>query len=257
MKPDFEQPGVQLYLGDCLRVLPTLPDGSVDAVVTDPPYTSAGGSTNGRSGGHAADTQFFLFWLRAVWSELRRVLSPSGCGFVFCDWRTCGLVAEAVPPRVDSQRSALWKATQALVWDREGIGLGTPFRNSYEMIVFARGPEWESSLPKNIPNLIRHPWSYTNRGLHGAEKPVALCERLVRWACPEGGTVLDPFLGGGTTGLAALSTGRRFIGVEIDPHYFGVARKRLSECDGPLFAPQPSLFPDETRLSKSTVAPSA
>ena len=78
--------------------------------------------------------------------------------------------------------------------------------------------------------------------MHPAEKPVKLLRCLIAKTA-EGGTVLDPFMGSGTTGVACLQTGRKFIGVEISPEYHAIARKRLAEVDGPLFAAaQPSLF---------------
>lgn len=225
-------PGWELYQGDALDVLRGLPDGSVDAVVTDPPYTAAGGSTNGRSGSHAADTQFFAFWLRAVMSEIRRVTRPDGCAFFFCDWRTVHIVAAAMAPPGDRQREAIWNVTQALVWDRECIGLGSPFRNSFEMIAFARGPDYRSELPKNIPTVIRHRWPYGAHEHHGAEKPVELVRQLLRWGLPRGGAVLDPFAGSGTTGVAARMEGIPFIGIEMEDLHFATAEKRIGEAVG-------------------------
>lgn len=212
--------------GDALEMMREIDTASVDAVVMDPPFTAAGGSTNGRTG--SADGQFFAHWLRAVFGEVRRVVRPDGCGFVFCDWRTIGILAGAISPLGERQRGEVWEATQAIVWDRECFGLGSPFRNSFEMIAFVRGPRWESALPKNIPNLIRCRWPYGRHEFHQAEKPVQLVRQLVDWACPPGGLVLDPFCGSGTTLVAAVESGRRAIGYEIDPGVADVAIQRVT-----------------------------
>lgn len=221
---------VHLLVGDCLDVMAGLPTASCDAFVMDPPYTTAGGSSNGRSGGHAIEAQFFTHWLRDVMAQIRRVVKPTGCGFAFCDWRTVGVVADAILPRGSRQREQVWTVTQALVWDRESIGLGSPFRNSFEMIAFARGPEYRSALPKDIPNVIRHRWTYGRHEHHGAEKPLELCRQLVRWALPSGGVVLDPFAGSGTVAVACQLEGRGYCGIEVDEHDVATATRRLSEA---------------------------
>jgi len=77
----------------------------------------------------------------------------------------------------------------------------------------------------------RPPLPSTNR-LHTCQKPLDITERLIRVSCPPGGTVLDCFMGSGTTGVAALNTGRDFIGIEKDPGYFEIARKRIEETQG-------------------------
>lgn len=212
--------------GDAIALMATLADASVDAAVFDPPFTSAGGSTNGRTS--SADGQFFAHWLRAVFVELRRVVKPEGCAFIFCDWRTIGVLQASMTPLGERQRGAVWDLTQAIVWDRECFGLGSPFRNSFEMIGFARGPSWQSDLPKNIPNLIRCRWPYGRHEFHQAEKPVQLVRQLVEWACPVGGTVLDPFAGSGTTIVAAVESGRNAIGFEIEPDVAAVAVQRAT-----------------------------
>lgn len=226
MKPYYEADGIVIYHGDALDVLPRLGVAS-GGFVTDPPYTAAGGSTNGRS--NDADTQFFRFWMSAALQAITASVRPNASGFLFCDWRTVGEVTAAMRMRGDRMRDAGWSVSQALVWDRECIGLGSPFRNSFEMIAFARGPLWQSDLPKNLPTVVRHRWPYSAHPFHGAEKPVGLCRQLVEWSVPAGDVVLDPFIGSGTTLLAALQSGRRAIGIEVEERYCEIAAKRLSQ----------------------------
>ncbi len=216
-----------VHHGDCLDVMRAMPDASVDAFVMDPPYTAAGGSTNGRSEGNEADSQFFLYWMRDVCAEIGRVTKPTGCGFIFCDWRTINLVSSAFYGGRSSQRATTWRVGQALVWDRECFGLGSPFRNGFEMIAFVRGPEWVSTLPKDISTVIRHRWPYGVHKHHGAEKPEALCLTLARWAAPNGGTILDPFAGSGTVGVACVKFGRSYVGIEREESHVETARARI------------------------------
>lgn len=219
---------VTLYLGDCLDVLRDLPDGCVDAVVTDPPFTAAGGNTNGRTS--AADDQYWRFWFDAVWAEIARVATDDAFAFVHCDWRMVGTLQRAIAGGIDRQTARAWSLSQVLVWDRGNIGLGFPYRNSYEMVAFVRGPKWRmpDGFPRNLPTVIQHYYAYGSHENHGAEKPVALYHTLLGPFAYT--TVLDPFMGSGTTGVACVQTGRRFIGVEIDPTYYAIAERRIAEA---------------------------
>jgi len=231
--PYYSDGSVTIYHGDMLEVTGSvfgLAENRPSILVTDPPYTAAGGSTNGRSG--EADDQFFRFWLAAVAERLRFAMRPDSLGFVFADWRTINLVAGAFREPGSRMRGGVWSCKQALVWDRDGIGMGAPFRNSFEMIAVVAAPEgrWDH-LPRNIPTVIRHRWPYGVSEYHGAQKPVELCEQLVRWADPASGhpIVLDPFMGSGTTLVAAKNLGRKSIGIEIEERYCEIAAQRLSQ----------------------------
>jgi site-specific DNA-methyltransferase (adenine-specific) len=224
-----------LYAGDVLEVLPALRREAYwpTALVTDPPFATAGGNTNGRDSG--ADDQFWGHWFRSVWGELALTLPVEGCGFVFSDWRMIAALQRSVSGGIDRQRAKAWQVSQALVWDRESIGLGAPFRAGFEMIGFVRGPSWVQDprlIPKNLPAVIRHRWPYGSHPNHGAEKPVDLLRQLVRWT---GGTmVLDPFAGSGSTGVAAIAEGRGFVGIEREPRYLEIAARRMVEAEAGL-----------------------
>ena len=217
-------PGWVIYNGDALDVLPALPQ-QFGALVTDPPYATAGGNTNGRTSG--ADVQFWQHWWKDVWRETTAKLTEDGSGFVFCDWRMIAALADASIDGRDTQRAKSWRISQGLVWDRESIGMGAPFRSGYEMIGFARGPKWKHDpvvIPRNIPAVIRHRWTYGRHVHHGAEKPVDLLRRLIAWTS---GPVLDPFVGSGSTVVAALQEGRTVVGIERDSKTFASAVRRV------------------------------
>ena len=234
MTPYYSDAAVTIYHGDALDVLGGALGISADPpsiLVTDPPYTAAGGSTNGRSSD--ADSQFFRFWINSVAERIRFVMHPESRGFVFADWRTINLMAAAFREPGSRLRAPSWDCKQALVWDREGIGMGSPFRNGYEMIAVVGGPDakWDH-MPRNIPTVIRHRWPYGSSEFHGAEKPVDLCEKLIRWADPANlpnRTVLDPFMGSGTTLIAAKNKGLRSIGIELEEANCEIAARRLSQ----------------------------
>lgn len=231
-----------LMLGDSLATLQEMPAGIADALVTDPPFTAAGGSTNGRSAGRAADTQFFLYWLAEIMRQCQRVVRPDGCALICCDWRTLDDVVRAVRAPGVTQTGKCWEVTQAIVWDRGSIGLGSPFRNQFEMIAFARGPDFDrGDRPRDRSNVIRERWPYGQHKHHPAEKPPQLFRPLLElalWGKP-GGVVLDPFAGSGSVGVAAAMEGLSYLGIEVDATAYGVAQERLSVAyaSGPAEAP--------------------
>jgi site-specific DNA-methyltransferase (adenine-specific) len=230
---------VQLYLGDCLDVLPTLAPGSVDVVVTDPPY----GETS-------------LAWDRwqQGWIDL---IHPSSM------W-VCGSLRMFLQHAAEF---ANWKLSQDVIWKKHnGSNFHADrFRRVHEHALhFYRGT-WESVYksvqvtmdatkrtvrrkerpthtgaienstfvaqdggPRLMTSIIEAR-SCHGHAVHPTQKPVAFLAPLIEYACPPAGTVLDPFMGSGTTGVAAVRLGRRFIGIEIDPDYFEKAKRRIQD----------------------------
>jgi DNA modification methylase len=246
-----------LIEGDCREVLPAL--GMVDAVVTDPPYCSGGFSESGKQavkgmglrsetirelGWFVNDnmTTAGLCWLMshvAGWS--RRCLKKGGTFTAFTDWRMAGALAPAI-------EAAGFRYQNLIVWAKPSAGLGSGFRAQHELAIhFSNGtPEYFSSSNGNVLFSRR---VHSSEREHQTEKPVELIASIVETVSPFGGIVLDPFMGSGTTGVAALQLGRKFIGIELDPGYFDIACKRISEAWA-----QPRLF-DEPR-AKPAPAPS-
>jgi DNA modification methylase len=217
--------GVTLYLGDCLEILPTLP--KVDSVITDPPYGIS------HSSGHGATWQHTRIKGDESTALRDQALEPFEVVASFGTWKTCPL------PRTK----------QALVWDKGpafGMGdLSFPWKPSFELI-YIRGDAWcgfrdEAVLRGHVqvswerhPNVLEE-----DRRKHPHQKPVSLCKALMS-KLPPGMVILDPFMGSGTTGVAAVNLGRRFIGIEIDPSYFDIACDRISKA-----LRQPDLFIDK------------
>ncbi len=227
--------------GDCLEILPRMPDGCVDAVVTDPPFAITGGLSSGRTS--LNDTQFFEHWLVDVARGLISVSIPVGCMFLWCDWRTASVIDRAFSRA--SERYVPWWVSQIITHDRDMIGMGSPFRNQCDWIAVVRGrkTDWAMRIPKTTPNIFREYSYYGKHDHHPAEKTVTAAGRLVGWATSQGGIILDPFCGSGTTCVAAKELGRRWIGIELDPKYCEIARSRVQNTERPLFAePEPCVM---------------
>ena len=233
--PYYADEQVTLYLGDCLDVVVELTPASVDAVITDPPYSSGGRRENSRSlrrsmnrttddaewiAGDAMSTGGFVWTMRALAARCRPVLVEGGHLLAFIDWRMHGNLSGAL-------ESADYRQQPTLVWDKDRLGMGAIFRNQHEWIVhFTKGMPGEPSR-RDVPNVLRvAPVRY---GDHPTEKPVGLMELLASVVCPLGGTILDPFAGSGSTLVAAKRSGRSAIGVEIDEQFCEVIANRLAQ----------------------------
>ncbi len=216
--------------GDALALLASLPDGCVDAVVTDPPYASTGDAASvmqSRDGvAHVPrEHQFYEAWAREHLREWVRVLRCDGAAWFTCDWR--GAMA------FDLIAHKLGHRTPVVgVWDRGGLGMGSILRKTWEAFVVIPMPRFQRKRT-DAADLWRFEWSAARRECsHAAQKPLPLYERAI-WlvssdtkAGAPGALILDPFAGSGTTGEAAIRTGRRVILLERDADYAEIARRR-------------------------------
>ena len=212
-----------LILGDCLDILPTLP--KVDAVITDPPYginTKSDGSGKLSPWGDLVNSAYwYAEWMRIAKSRLQ----PSGgCMWTCLNWRSL----------VTFQKAALdakWAIESLLVWDKEWIGPGGTrgLRPSYELVALLVDGDF-SIADRGLPDVQRFKWSSMKPNGHPAEKPESLMRFLVDNGTREAGTVLDPFMGSGTTGAAAIAAGRKFVGIEQDPEWFALSCERIDNA---------------------------
>ena len=218
-----------IHHGDCLDILRSLPSGSVDAVVTDPPY----GINKASWDKTLADPVWF--------TECLRVLRPSGSAYIFGDPVTISGF------QVYHEASGVEWAGRCVWWYEDGPCSATTWTHKHEDCLVWHGPEHEQRTPfeesksndprwgsrKRVSSVWRVPrlgGRKNERVGHPTQKPVHLIQMLLDAASPWGGTILDPFMGSGTTGVACMRTGRKFIGCEIDKGYYDIAKRRIEEA---------------------------
>lgn len=230
-----------LHRGDALSVLSNLPDASVDALITDPPYNSGGRTSCERTGrtakakytavesrhqlanfpGENRDQRSYGYWLSLLLTEAYRATVESGTALVFTDWRQ-------LPTTTDALQAAGWTWRGIASWHKP---VSRPqkgrLKQSCEYIVWGtKGPVDANRNPVYLPGLYTASQPRKGR-VHITQKPVEVMQELVK-ICPEAGTVLDPFTGSGSTGVAALREGRQFVGVELSDHYADIAEQRMA-----------------------------
>ena len=235
----------QVITGDCLDVMRTLAAGSVDAVVTDPPYSSGGAFRSDRAAptsskylgaygkppavsrdfsGDSRDSLGWALWATLWLSSGLKLMTPGGFGVVFTDWRQLPNLTSVI-----QAAGFVWRGIG--VWDKiNARPMSGRFSHQAEYFVWGtNGPiGWDYKLP-SLPGVISIATPTTKTRVHQTEKPVGLMAKILEITRP-GDLILDPFCGSGTTGVACVQTGRRFIGIEIDPGYADIARARITKA---------------------------
>jgi site-specific DNA-methyltransferase (adenine-specific) len=244
--PYYSDDLVTIYHGEALATLCDLED-AVDGVIADPPYSSGGmfrsdrvattGSkyggfsfrdgrwesttAGGEFSGDSRDQRSYAYW-SALWtSECLRLARPGSPIMVFADWRQ-------LPTTTDAIQLGGWVWRGLMVWDK---GVGRPMkgrpRNHVEFIVWgSAGPMDGDENPVYLSSVYRIPPPEDRD--HLTQKPVTLLTALAALSRPAA-VLLDPFMGTGTTLVAAKSTGRRAIGIELEERYCEIAAKRCSQ----------------------------
>jgi DNA modification methylase len=217
---------VELILGDCLEVMKKMDDKSVDMVLTDSPYglnTKSSYSGARHKVNPWADLINSAYWYSAWMKECLRIVKDDGCMWTFLNWRSL-VTFQKASFDIESPIESL------LIWDKEWIGPGGSrgLRPSYEMVALFTNPEF-SIEDRGIPDIRRCMWA-SAKPYHPAEKPVDLLAWLILISTKEGDIVLDPFMGSGSSGVAAVKNERRFKGIETNPDYFAIAERRIKEA---------------------------
>lgn len=256
---------IDLRLGDCLEIMPTLPAQSVDAIIADLPY------------GTTACKWDVVIPFDPLWREYKRLIKPRGAIvlfgsqpftsrlitsnmelFKYCwTWeKSKGANVATVnyqPLRVTediavfSQGASSYTANgNAMIYNPQMQPLDKPYRRSFvgnqvkttqhiTSPLHSERPDYSDYTHSHPRNLLRFSSVFSGKD-HPTQKPVALLEYLVRTYTNEGDTVLDNTMGSGTTGVACVQTGRKFIGIEKDARYFETAQRRIGEAQLPLLA---------------------
>jgi site-specific DNA-methyltransferase (adenine-specific) len=218
-----------LHHGDCLEYLSKIPPVSVQAVITDPPYM-IGATSVGKPGakcGTWADMENSAFWFSHWFNMTKRALKPDGYLLVFGNWRS-------IPTLIRAFDLSSLTVSSCLIWNKEWIGPGGPsaLRPTYEIVMFAAMPE-ARIVNRSASDIYTCKWMASSKAEsgHPAEKPVQLMRHLIHLVAPNGGVIVDPFMGSGTTGVAALAEGCDFIGIEREQRWLELAQRRMSRPD--------------------------
>ena len=212
---------VELHLGDCLEFLKTLPDKSVDAVITDPPY------------GANLDTDFSKMTNGDGFKGLKSgnfYSSVIGDNKPFDPTEIINKSDTVILFGYDYYAGKLPENSTVMVWDKRLTESADKcFGSPFELL-------WVNK--KTRKRIYRVRWyglfgtekQDVKKRVHPTQKPIELMVRIIQDFTHEGDTILDPFMGSGTTGVACVQTGRNFIGIEIDPNYFAIAERRIKEA---------------------------
>jgi DNA modification methylase len=229
--PYYDDGQAVIYCGDAREVLV---DAEVvaDALITDPPYSSGGFQETGKAGGSIGTRtdeiiRFDNLSTRGYERLMREVLRHCNQvdeAFVFTDWRMWTVTFDAL-------EAAGWRVRNMLVWDKRRMGMGMPWRNQHELIAY--GKQLPGSIVSgkhgNVLSINR-----SGNANHPTEKPAELIQTIL--SNSEADRIVDPFMGSGTTLVAAKNLGRRAIGIEIEERYCEIAARRLSQGVLPLEA---------------------
>ena len=225
---------------DAFGFLKSLPDESVDCVVTDPPYESLrkweGIGTTARMGlgqkGSGSDDPEKFFptipnaRLAELLDELYRVLKPERHAYVMCDDDTLPYIFEAVG---FGKKMKKWKNLKILVWDKVNLGMGYHYRCRKEYVIMLDKGKNRRLNDLTVPDIL----SFKKDGNEvPTQKPVALFEVLVKQSTQPGETVLDPFMGAGTAAVASAKNGRKYVGCDIDQSHVAIGNRRVAEISG-------------------------
>lgn len=234
---------VQLFHGNSISILQTLPDASIDALITDPPYSSGGlftmtrqqatnkkyvdekaafGSDNLNFEGDNRDQRSWTMWCTLWLSESYRLLKPGAPACVFTDWRQLPALSDAF-----QAAGFIWRGVY--VWDKKNSRPNAgKFRQTAEFILWGSKGDMiiDKIQPRYLPGMTSAAIVPKTQRHHQTQKPVQLMQDLLGIVSP-GSVVLDPFMGSGSTGAAAVEAGHAFIGCEMTEYYFNIAKKRL------------------------------
>lgn len=232
-----------IVCGDSIKIMKKLPDESVDLVITSPPYnlknSTGNGMKDGRGGKWASAAlvngysnyddnmphEDYVKWQRNCLKQMFRVIKNDGAIFYNHKWRVQnGLLQD----RADIVKG--FPVRQIIIWRRKGgINFNAGyFLPTYEVIYLIAKPDFKLAPKANAYGDV---WEFTQemKNLHPAPFPVSLVERIV--GCTNSKLILDPFMGSGTTAVAAKKLNRDYIGIDISPDYCDMARNRVMQSE--------------------------
>lgn len=223
---DYRDGNVWLMYGDCLEGMKEIPDGSVDLVLTDPPYkvTSRGGRTS--AGGMLLDTlvrkgEVFAennTPLSCTLLEVRRVLKDGGHIYLMSNNKN-------ILGHMNTIKECGFTIIKNLIWVKNNKIMSQAYMSQFEYIIFARKGSFKKINNCGTSDVLM--FENPREKIHPTEKPVNLLEVIIGNSSDLGEVVLDPFMGSGSAGVACRNLNRKFIGIELDDKYFNIAKDRI------------------------------
>lgn len=230
-----------IICGDCLDIMKSIPDGFCDIVVTSPPYNLKNSTGNGMKDGRGGKWKnaalvngyqnyddnmphdAYVSWQRKCLTEMMRIIPKNGAIFYNHKWRVQnGLLQD----RQDILQG--FPVRQIIIWKRKGgINFNSGyFLPTYEVIYLIAKPDFKLSKGANAFGDV---WEFTQemKNKHPAPFPIALIDRII--ASTDANIVIDPFMGSGTTAIAAIRNNRHYIGIDISQEYVDLANKRIKD----------------------------
>ena len=235
-----------LYAGNALQVLPLLPDASVDGLITDPPYSSGGQFRGDRMGsttskylstdsaqkeylpqfaGDNRDQRAFGLWCSLWIGECLRIVRPGRAAVLFTDWRQLPTTTDAL-----QLGGFVWRGIAPWIKPDARPQMGRIAAAAEYAVWGTAGPSADDEAIGCIPGFCTKSSPRGDDREHVTQKPIEVMAWLMG-IVPREGAVLDPFCGSGSTGVAAISSGRSFIGCEIEPGYLDIAARRLAQAE--------------------------
>ncbi len=246
----------KIYTDDSLNRIKKLPDNSVDLIFTDPPYNLSPYSTgNMKFTWRKEINNDLAHWDKdfdpSEWlTEFKRILKPTGNILAFTSYNLIGRWHDAFDSEFDTFQYIVWHKTNPVPKFRKA-----GFLNSCEMIVacWNRGHKWNFGKQNEMHNFYEGPicmgTERVKNPVHPTQKPVKLLSHFIKIATNPGDVVFDPFMGVGSTGVATVQAGRKFIGIDIDEAYVKAAEKRLIEASNKISllseVPEEGIIPNE------------
>ena len=217
---------IKLLQGDCLELMKCIPDGSVDMILTDPPY-----GMNYQSNRRKITPQFEKIqgdidindWLSGFVEESYRVMKENTAIYMFASWHNIDIFKQEFEKK--------FKLKNIIVWNKNNHGSGDlkgAYAPKYELILY--GHKGRSTFRcKRLSDVQEYKKVNGNDMLHPTQKPIDMLEIFIKNNSDEGNIILDPFMGSGTTGVACKNLNRNFIGMELDEDYFNIAKERIEK----------------------------
>ena len=213
---------MHLIYWEAIEQMKTIPDGSIDAIITDPPYWMDFQSNYRKEKYSKIENDKWTEWIDSFIDEIYRVMKDNTHGYIFCSFHNVDKFKQSIERKFKFKNILIWEKNNTSMWD-----LTWDYAPKYEMVLFFH--KWRRKLLGWFRHANIFKFNRTGNKFHPTEKPVDLIEFLIKNSTFEGETVLDCFMWSWTTWVACWNSNRSFIWIEMDKWYFDIAQKRICQ----------------------------